>query len=127
MGATRAYDGTLAAGVSAASVPLSPRDARPVRENAFGQTLTDGPYGFVQAGDAKRVSVAVASAAAEGVITLQGCNGDPTDSPWYDLGSTTVDAGDTGVIMAEDLSLLWLRVQASGAGATVTVELVVSC
>jgi hypothetical protein len=127
MGATRAYDGNLAAGATAASVPLTPRDARPVRENAFGQTLTDGPYQYIAAGDIERVSVAVEGADAEGVVTLQGCNGNPATSPWYNLGTVTVDDGETGVITAEDLSALWLRVRASGAGATVSVELVASC
>lgn len=127
MGATRIYDGTLAAGATAASIPLTARDARPVRENAFGGALTDGPYGFVEGGAVKRVSVAVSATGAEGEVTLQGCNGDPSTGPWYDLGSVTADATESGVIMVEDLSLLWLRAQASGAGATVSVELITNC
>lgn len=124
---TRMYDGELEADATAATIPLSPRGARPPRRNAMGELLTDGPYEHVNGAGVKRLSVSVSAADAEGTVTLQGCNGDPANGPWADLASVTAQAGDSEVLMAEDLSSLYLRLQGAGTGATLTVELVTNC
>lgn len=121
---TRMYDGELASTAEAAAIPLTRRGARPQRSNAFGETLTDGPYGFVNGADASRASVS-ANSDAEATITLQGCNGDPSEGEWFDLESVVVD-GETSALLVSDLAVLWLRVVAEGA-ANVTVEVVVHC
>jgi len=93
----------------------------------MGELLTDGPYEHVNGAGVKRLSVIVSAADAEGTVSLQGCNGDPANGPWADLGTITADAGDSEVLMAEDLSSLYLRLQGVGTGSTLTVELVTNC
>ena len=124
---TRMYDGELEADTTAATIPLSPRGARPPRRNAMGELLTDGPYEHINGAEVKRLSVIVSAADAEGTVNLQGCNGDPSVGPWADLGTITADTGESEVLMADELSSLYLRLQGAGTGSTITVELVTNC
>lgn len=109
-GAAKVYEGAAAA---AGTVAFTAHDARPPRENAFGQRLTDGPYQTLDVGAYTRLSIATTDEANLTVEVRQG-------EDWAELATFE----GPGAFQLTDLAYTQMRVTTDAAAV---VSLVLGC
>lgn len=123
--------GAAATGVMGFSQPRS----RPVRENAFGNELSDGPYTHVNIQGFSRMSVQVKvtdDGGGDGAATfsLDVTNDDPNEAGamWHSLDTTTsLDASSNpagDLLRATDMAFRYARLSWSAAAGTPTLDAV---